>query len=353
MNIFEKLKRFRLCERGTSEVIPHNKKIASLSFAMTKRNKMNVIKEIEITNYPQNNTPTIRVFDDGTSYLLIDNVEDFFAQNLDEELTELLEVEVEQEDRERFIIMTNNLDKIEQLKVYLENYQLDISNENKWLKAKEIDNIIYEKLGAFLKEQKSGFKQIKKRRGFVKKINGISFYLTFYYCDYGTFTYDFILGIHIQEIHDIINKVENREEFIGKFDAYTSILPFTFFTNDDIRRNKRWEDIAYEEEVDKMIDEVQEYYLQYISDFIEQNSTYERILELINNQIDTDRFFDCTSYTNRFQKCVILMKLIQSKNYNTRVKELRNLLAKLEKRRVDASVEEFDKVVEYLDKNYC
>lgn len=309
---------------------------------------MNIIKEIEITNFPENNTPIVRVFNDGTSYLLIDNVEKFFTQNLDETLSKLLQVEVEQEDRERFIIMTNDLDKIEQLKVYLENYELDTLNEGKWLKAKEIDNIIYDKLGYFLKEQNSGFKQIKKRRGFVKKINGIAFYLSFFYTDYGTFNYDFILGIHIQEVHDIINKVENREEYIGKFDSYTCILPFTFFTNDDIQWNKEWKDIAYAEEVDNMINEVQQYYVKYIEDFIAKNSTYEKIVKLLNTQIDTNIFYGFASATSRFQECITLMKLMKSEKYSERVIELRNLLTKIEDKE---SVKEFDKVVEYLNKN--
>ncbi len=87
---------------------------------------MNVIKEIEVKNYPENNTPIIRVFDDGTSYLLIDEMEEIFTEDeiddFEDMLTSLLNVEVEQEDRERFIIMTNDLEKIEKLNNYLENY---------------------------------------------------------------------------------------------------------------------------------------------------------------------------------------------------------------------------------------
>ncbi len=91
-----------------------------------KNKDMNVIKEIEVKNYPENNTPVIRVFDDSTSYLLIDEMDDIFEEddldNLEEILSSLLDVEVEQEDRERFIIMTNDLEKIEKLNHYLENY---------------------------------------------------------------------------------------------------------------------------------------------------------------------------------------------------------------------------------------
>ncbi len=94
-----------------------------------KNKDMNIIKEIEVKNYPENNTPVIRVFDDATSYLLIDEMEDIFSEedvdNLEEILSSLLNVEVEQEDRDRFIIMTNDLEKIDILNNYLENYNIN------------------------------------------------------------------------------------------------------------------------------------------------------------------------------------------------------------------------------------
>jgi hypothetical protein len=90
---------------------------------------MNTIKEIEIKNYPEDNTPIIRVFDDGTSYLLIDEWpmedDDRFSEdevdNFEEILFELLGVEVLQEDRDRFIIFSNDLKLMEKLKTYLES----------------------------------------------------------------------------------------------------------------------------------------------------------------------------------------------------------------------------------------
>ncbi|KGN81623.1 hypothetical protein HW49_03990 [Porphyromonadaceae bacterium COT-184 OH4590] len=90
---------------------------------------MDIIKEIAIKNYPEDNTPVIRVFDNGTSFLLfeqfpMDEEEDYFSEeesdNLGEVLTALLKVEVYQEDRELFVIATNDPKKINLLKTYLE-----------------------------------------------------------------------------------------------------------------------------------------------------------------------------------------------------------------------------------------
>lgn len=90
---------------------------------------MNLIKEIDIKNYPEDNTPTINILDDGTSYLLIDEwpIEDDnrFSKNeidnFEEILSELLGVKVIQEDRDRFVILTSDLQIIENLKIYLES----------------------------------------------------------------------------------------------------------------------------------------------------------------------------------------------------------------------------------------
>lgn len=90
---------------------------------------MTIIKEIEIKNYPDDNTPVIRVFNDGTSYLLIDEWpledDDRFTEsevnNFEKILSDLLGVLVEQEDRDRFLISTNDLEVLEKLEYYLKN----------------------------------------------------------------------------------------------------------------------------------------------------------------------------------------------------------------------------------------
>lgn len=90
---------------------------------------MNVIKEIEIKNYPEDSTPIVRVFDDGTSYLLIDEwpMEDDnrFSENevnnFEKILSSLLSLKVIQEDRDRFVIFTSEKSIIEKLINYMEN----------------------------------------------------------------------------------------------------------------------------------------------------------------------------------------------------------------------------------------
>lgn len=91
---------------------------------------MNIIKEVEVNNYPEDNTPVIRVFDNGMSFLLfeefpMDEDEDYFSEeesdNFEEILSNLLKVSVHQEDRELFVIATNDLEKINILKTYLQS----------------------------------------------------------------------------------------------------------------------------------------------------------------------------------------------------------------------------------------
>lgn len=90
-------------------------------------NNMNCIKEIEIKNSPEDNTPIINVLDNGTSYLLFNEWpmdDDYFSDdeidNFEQILSSIVEAKVVQEDRERFVIMTNNLQKIQNLQIYLE-----------------------------------------------------------------------------------------------------------------------------------------------------------------------------------------------------------------------------------------
>lgn len=89
---------------------------------------MKEIKEITVNNYPTDNTPLIRIFEENFSYLLIDEwpledderFSDNEIDNFEDILCKLLNVKVEQEDRDRFIIYTNDFMILEKLKVYLE-----------------------------------------------------------------------------------------------------------------------------------------------------------------------------------------------------------------------------------------
>lgn len=90
---------------------------------------MNLTTKIKNKNYPEENTPIINVFDCNISYLLIDEWpmenENKFSKNeidnFEEILSELLGVEVIQEDRDRFVILTSDLQIIKKLQFYLEN----------------------------------------------------------------------------------------------------------------------------------------------------------------------------------------------------------------------------------------
>ncbi|EKB58219.1 hypothetical protein HMPREF9700_02027 [Bergeyella zoohelcum CCUG 30536] len=126
---------------------------------------MNIIKEIEINHYPEDNTPVINVFDNGTSFLLfeefpMDEEENYFSEeesdNFEQILSELIGVKVAQEDRGCFVLMTNDLQKIQQVKDYLEGKKVVKNKVRKNLRAKEINTIIQEQTEAFFKQE--GFK---------------------------------------------------------------------------------------------------------------------------------------------------------------------------------------------------
>ncbi|MGT2742192.1 hypothetical protein [Streptococcus plurextorum] len=99
-------------------------------------NNMDCIKEIVIKNSPEDNTPIINVLDNGTSYLLFNEWpmdDDYFSDdeidNFEQILSSIVEAKAIQEDRERFVIMTNNLQKIQNLQIYLEE---KIGNTSKY-----------------------------------------------------------------------------------------------------------------------------------------------------------------------------------------------------------------------------
>lgn len=90
---------------------------------------MNLIREIIVKNYPEDNTPIINVLDNETSFLLIDEWpmedDDRFSEseieNFEKILSDLSGVEVIQEDRDRFLIMSNSDLVVEKIVRYLED----------------------------------------------------------------------------------------------------------------------------------------------------------------------------------------------------------------------------------------
>ncbi len=216
------------------------------------------------------------------------------------------------------------------------------------MKAKEIDKIIYEQIGSFLKEQDGDFRIVKKHQHFVKHINGIDFCLSFSYSNYGFYRYDVILGIYIQKVEDVIKKAKKRTESLGKFTGYTYVLPLTFFTGQDVTNNIEWE-VEIEEEVDNMITDIKHYYVKYIADFISKNNSFEGVSQIINTQIEKEEHYGLALDVWNYQKSLTLMKLIKSDEYDFKVQEFRQ---RLRDNDLSECIEELDEVVNYLDENY-
>lgn len=95
---------------------------------LDKRSDMECIKEFRIKNYPFKNTPIVRVFDEYFTYLIFEefpmNDERYFSKQEEESLkyrlSQLLGVRVEQEDCERFVIFSNDLELVQKLVRFLE-----------------------------------------------------------------------------------------------------------------------------------------------------------------------------------------------------------------------------------------
>ncbi|MGJ8660009.1 MAG: hypothetical protein ACSHWV_09180 [Cellulophaga fucicola] len=195
------------------------------------------------------------------------------------------------------------------------------------MKPKEIDNLLFEHLGSFLKEQ--GFKTVKKETWFVKQINGIDFCISFTHLDKRPeYNYRFILGIFIQEVGDIKCKSEEgREEYIGKFSGYTYVLPFSYFINPDdyIQKNPEWI-ISNEADVYSMITDVKDFYEKHLDTFIQNHSTLETFYHVMEKDIDTGKAY--TIDENVFARSLIILKLLKSNKFESKLTEYREKLQK-------------------------
>ncbi len=209
------------------------------------------------------------------------------------------------------------------------------------MKAKEVDNIIYEELGAFFKEQ-GRFKVLKKRSGFTcKSENKITFNLIFTYVnriDYQR--YKFSIGIYIEEIESILNKALGLENL--KFSGYTEVLKLSYFLNNNFfTRNILWE-VWDKDDIIPMLKQVKEIYSNHIVDFIDNNSSYEKILEILESIAEEE------TGVERFERILIISKLKNVRNFDEKVKKYRQILVSNN----NIYLEEFDKVVKYLNENY-
>lgn len=76
---------------------------------------MNVIKEIKILGFDEDNEPVIRIFDNNQSYLIFgefppenDKLSEGQITNFEQILSGITEVKVKHDDRELFIIYSND-----------------------------------------------------------------------------------------------------------------------------------------------------------------------------------------------------------------------------------------------------
>ncbi len=206
------------------------------------------------------------------------------------------------------------------------------------MKAKEIDKIIYEELGSFFREQ-GIFKVLKKRSGFTcKSENNITFNLIFTHIDRRDYhKYEFNLGIYLEEIEGIRKRSLGLE--VIDFMGYAEVLGLSYFIdNNFFNRNLEWE-IWDKDDIMPMLKQVKEVYAN-IVDFIDNNSSYEKILTILEFIAEKD------IYEISFERILILSKLLGTENYQQKVEKYRNILVD------NDMLDELDIVVNYLEKNY-
>ncbi|MFJ1438203.1 hypothetical protein ACILPE_00510 [Capnocytophaga canimorsus] len=285
---------------------------------------MNIIKEIEVNNYPEDNTPVINVFDNGTSFLLfeefpMDEEENYFSEeesdNFEQILSELIGVKVAQEDRGCFVLMTNDLQKIQQVKDYLEGKKVVKNKVRKNLRAREIDAIIKEQTEAFFKQE--GFKYIKKSIGYVKKTKDHHISYGFVHCEYHPeYHYEIVLFVQLREVEEIFGKIDGFG-ILGN----TFVFELSYFLDIEywFNYNPKWR-IRTEEDIPAFSKALIDAYTQYIKDFIPFITQPQNMLNFLLEQIATGARY--ANNENVFIRVLILMKLL-----NYPIEEIQKRLA--------------------------
>lgn len=93
---------------------------------------MNNFKTIEVSGFDKDGEPEIKIFEDGHIEIMFNFMpplngkaeveEDEYWDSFDKELSKHLNVEVERDDRELFIIPKPKKSTVEKLKLYLESF---------------------------------------------------------------------------------------------------------------------------------------------------------------------------------------------------------------------------------------
>ncbi|MFJ1321901.1 hypothetical protein ACILDT_02700 [Capnocytophaga canis] len=285
---------------------------------------MNIIKEIEINNYPEDNTPVINVFDNGTSFLLfeefpMDEEENYFSEeesdNFEQILSELIGVKVAQEDRGCFVLMTNDLQKIQQVKDYLEGKKVVKNKVRKNMRVKEINTIIQEQTEEFFKQE--GFKYVKKDMAYVKKTDTYRIEYGFTYLEYHPeYMYDIVLFVQLTEVEKIFGKIDGFG-ILG----HTFVFPLSYFLNIEywINNNPIWS-IRAEEDIPAFSQALIDSYTKYVKDFIPFITQPQNMLNFLLEQIATGARYANTE--NVFIRALILMKFL-----NYPIEEIQKRLA--------------------------
>ncbi|ATA93985.1 hypothetical protein CGC54_06395 [Capnocytophaga canimorsus] len=273
---------------------------------------MNIIKEIEINHYPEDNTPVINVFDNGTSFLLfeefpMDEEENYFSEeesdNFEQILSELIGVKVVQEDRGCFVLMTNDLQKIQQVKDYLEGKKVVKNKVRKNLRAKEINTIIQEQTEAFFKQE--GFKYVKKDMAYVKKTDAYRIEYGFTYLEYHPeYMYDIVLFVQLTEVEKIYLKIRD-----GVTLGNTFVFKLSYFLDIEywFNYNPKWR-IRTEEDIPAFSQALIDSYTKYVKDFIPFITQSENMLNFLLEQITTEARY--ANDENVLIRALILMKLL-------------------------------------------
>lgn len=278
---------------------------------------MNCIKEIKLKDYPKNNTPIINVLDNGISYLLIDKwpmEQGYFSDeeinHFEQKLSEIVGAKVVQEDRDRFTILTNDLEKITQLQIYLEEKAKDFllgktpaSSVRINLRAKEINALIQEKTTNFF--QKEGLKYVKKDLAYVLNTKEYRAEYGFAFLEYHPqYQYRIVLFIQLKEVEKIYNKIDGATIL-----APTYVFPLSYFLDKDnyINNNPQWL-IQGKQGIEPFAEALKENYTKYVKDFIPFISQPQNMLNFLLNEVATGKKYALRE--NNFMRILILMKLL-------------------------------------------
>lgn len=278
---------------------------------------MNVIKSITCHYYPKDNTPLITILDNGTSYLLFDQwpmAEHYFSDEeidqFEQMLSDLVGAKVVQEDRDRFVLMTNDLEQIDKLQTYLEARGKDflagkapVSTVRRNLRVKDINALIHEKTTDFF--QQEGMKFVKKDLAYVQNTKA-------YRAEYGFGSYDYhpqydyyiVLLVRLKDVEDIYAKIDG-----SGISGMTSVFRLSYFLDktNALTNNPTWV-IRGEEGIEAFSQALMDNYTAYFKEFIPFITQPENMLEFLLDEITKDNLR--TARIAALMRVLILMKLL-------------------------------------------